>query len=71
MARVVSGSSIGGATLSSTTADRGCDGKHGLTASNGRTLEHTMLGRWCGVTSSTLNHIMFERLKQKSDSCSA
>jgi len=29
MARVVSSSSIGGDTLSSTTAERGCDGEHG------------------------------------------
>ena len=29
MARVVSGSGVRGATISSTTAERGCDGKHG------------------------------------------
>ena len=29
MVRVVSGSGVGGATLSSTTTDRGCDGKCG------------------------------------------
>ena len=29
MARVVSGSSVGGATLSSTTTERGCDSEHG------------------------------------------